>query len=89
MLYKVCVISVQFGYVGLLASPTGLANMAHTHNRTNQILLDPTNNYSEQISTLLNEMIRESIEYHNKCATVDKNLGSVVSHSIAIIDHHE
>lgn len=89
MTCKICVISMQFGFTGLIPTLTGFSTIVNTHNRCNQFILDPNKNYSEQISEFLNRMIREASEYHDRSATLDKGMGIIISHDMEVIDHHE
>lgn len=86
MSQKTCVITMQYGFVGILSVKAGMANIANCHSRSNQFLLDNQRNYSDQIFEYLTNMVKEADTYHDAQSHIEKGYGHILSHTVTIID---
>ena len=83
---KFCVITMQYGFVGMVSIADGFFNEATCHSRSRQFKLDLDANFSDQIFKELRKMTNEADIYHDKESPCSKGLGHILSHSVTIID---
>ena len=81
-----CIITMQYGYVGSFVVDGELCNVAVCHTRVQQFILDQSLLIKDQIAAELNSIISDADIYHNKAFPVSKGYGHIISHTVTIIE---
>ena len=81
-----CVITMQYGYVGSFVVDGGLGNVAGCHTRVQQFVLDQSLLIKDQIAAELNRMGDDADIYHDRAFPVSKGYGHILSHTVTVID---
>ena len=82
---KPYVITMQYGYVGIVVNFKGFANVAHSHRRSRQFELEPDVNASDQIFAAFSALALAADHYHDEHSPESKGLGYVLSHAITMV----